>query len=72
MAKASHHYMPMQLLNEAKEYMKVLELIQRYFKQGSGNIYIRKGADALMVSKNQSGKSAVGGNASIQASLKSK
>jgi hypothetical protein len=32
-----------QLLNESREYQKVLDLIYRYMKQGNGNVYLRKG-----------------------------
>jgi len=35
--------MPVQLLNEAREYQKVLDLIYKYMKAGNGNIYLRKG-----------------------------
>jgi hypothetical protein len=35
--------MPVQLLNESREYQKVLDLIYRYMKQGNGNVYLRKG-----------------------------
>lgn len=33
--------MPMQLLNEAIEFMKILELILKHLK--NGNVYLRKG-----------------------------
>jgi hypothetical protein len=35
--------MPMQLLNEAIEFMKILELILKHLKNGNGNVYLRKG-----------------------------
>ena len=36
MAQQSQIYMPMQLMNEAKEYLKVLELCLKYMKTAKG------------------------------------
>ena len=35
--------MPVQLLNESREYQKVLDLIYKFMKSGNGNVYLRKG-----------------------------
>lgn len=35
--------MPGQLLSESREYLKVLDLITRYLKNGNGNLYLRRG-----------------------------
>ena len=57
MASINQQFMPGSLLNETKEYLKVIELINRYMRNGKGHIYLRRGAnrDALTSSRAKSG-----------------
>lgn len=53
MAQQAQVYMPIQLLNESREYYKCLDLIFRYLKNGNGNIMLRKGPHVEIPNKPQ-------------------